>query len=69
MAVALTTSGYDDALTVESENWNEGGVPFQSYVLPWAVQSPIDEDIERRQGSLRSDFVDDVVEEVIGYIR
>lgn len=68
VAVALSTSGYDDAHPVGTDDWVEGGVPRQSYVLPWAVHSPQSEFVEHYQGRLTDEFVDSVVTELVSYV-
>lgn len=50
MAVALSTSGHDEAIPIPAEEWLDGGTPRQSYALPWAVHSPQTRFIEFRQG-------------------
>lgn len=68
VAVALTTSGYDDTLTVPEEAWVEGGTPTRSHVVPWAVHSPDHADVERRQGRLDGTFVERVIDALLTYV-
>lgn len=68
MAVALTTSGYDQALSISSDDWITGGVPYQSYALPWAVHSPQHQYIDQLLGRLTVEFVDRVVSALESYI-
>lgn len=69
MAVALSTSGHEAALPIDDDRWIEGGIPHQSYALPWAVHSPQRRYVEERVGRLEDGFVDRVVDELVGYVR
>lgn len=68
MAVALSTSGYDQALLIDSDDWVAGGVPYESYALPWAVHSPQHQYIDQQLGQLTTEFVDRVVTALDSYI-
>lgn len=68
MAVALSTSGYEATLPISDIDWIGGGTPYQSYVLPWAVNSPQNRFIEFRQGRLTGEYVQRVVSELVSYI-
>ena len=69
VAVAISTKQYDDSIALRSDVWDVGGVPEESFVSPWAVHSPRIEDLVAWQGRLTDEFVDDVIEEVISYLR
>ncbi len=69
VAVAISTKQYDDSIALTSEFWDVGGVPQESYVSPWAVHSPRIEDFVTWQGRLTDEFVDDVIDEVVSYLR
>jgi len=43
------------------ESWVRGGTPDKSRIVPWAVQSIDQEDIDFWQGCLDRDFVDQAV--------
>jgi len=58
MTVALTTSGHERALEIDSSIWVNGGLPQRSYALPWAVHAPRSEDIAETIGRLQQSFVD-----------
>ena len=45
IAVAVSTKKYDDSLALDSEVWDTGGVPRESFVSPWAIHSPRSEDL------------------------
>lgn len=69
MAVALSTSGHESALPIDDDHWIEGGVPYESYVLPWAVHSPQRRYVDERIGRLDGEFVERVVDELVSYLR
>lgn len=69
LAVAISTKEYEDSLALRSEVWNQGGVPRESFVSPWAVHSPRIEDLVAWQGRVPDEFVDTVVGEVETYLR
>jgi mRNA-degrading endonuclease toxin of MazEF toxin-antitoxin module len=69
LAVAITTKEYDRSLALETDVWEVGGVPRESFVSPWAVHSPRAEDLVAWQGQVTSEFVDTVVDEIETYLR
>lgn len=69
VTVALSTSGHAEALPIAETHWSEGGVPYESYVLPWAVHSPQREYVEERLGKLTESFVGRAVDVLFTYVR
>ena len=69
VAVAISTKQYDDSIALTSDVWDAGGVPQESFVSPWAVHSPRIEDLVAWQGRVTEKFVDDVIDEVVSYLR
>lgn len=69
VAVAITTKSYTPSIPLDDPVWEIGGVPEDSYVSPWAVHSPRDEDIDHWQGRVRSSFVDDVLDRLESLLR
>ncbi len=69
VAVAISTKQYDDSIALTSDVWDAGGVPQESFVSPWAVHSPRIEDLVAWQGRVTEKFVDDVITEVVLYLR
>lgn len=69
IAVAITTKQYADSIALDSDLWDVGGVPEESFVSPWAVHSPRIEDLVAWQGRVTDEFVESVVEDVIAYLR
>jgi hypothetical protein len=43
--VAISTKEYEDSLPLTADVWEVGGVPRKSFVSPWAVHSPREEDL------------------------
>lgn len=68
IAVAISTKEYADSLALSEEIWEVGGVPRESFVSPWAVHSPRQEDFVAWQGTLTEEFVQRVVERVESYL-
>jgi len=69
LAVAISTKQYEDSLSLESDVWEVGSVPHESFVSPWAVHSPRSEDLVAWQGRVTDEFVDAVVDEIETYLR
>lgn len=61
IAVAITTSPHDPALTIPEGAWDEGGLPRTSYVSPWALHSPRVEDVTERIGRFSPVFCESVL--------
>ena len=68
MTVALSTSGHEQARPIDPNDWIDGGLPRQSYALPWAVHSPRHRDVDRRLGRLATELADRVVESLGRYV-
>ena len=64
VAVAISTKEYDDSIPLQSDIWQTGGVPRESFVSPWAVHSPRLEDLIAWQGRVAEAFVDHVGETI-----
>lgn len=69
IAVAISTSEYDDSVPLDSDDWEVGGVPRESFVSPWAVHSPRVEDLVAWQGRVTDEFTEAVVDDVVSYLR
>ena len=54
-------SWMDDLIAVPETSWVRGGTPNGSRVVPWAVQSIDQEDVDLWQGRLESALVDRAV--------
>jgi len=62
IALTLTSKSWmDDLIEIPEKNWRRGGVPSESRIVPWGVQSIDHEDIDFWQGRLDSDLVDEAV--------
>ena len=69
VAAAVSTKAYDDSIALEPDVWEVGGVPRESFVSPWAIHSPRIEDIVAWQGRVTDELVDDVVDNLVTYLR
>jgi mRNA-degrading endonuclease toxin of MazEF toxin-antitoxin module len=69
VAVAISTQEYGDSIPLQSDVWETGGVPRESFVSPWAVHSPRIEDLVTWQGQVTEEFVDHVVDALATYLR
>jgi hypothetical protein len=79
IGLGVTTTPRLISHPLRDEYWTAGGTPKPSYVAPWAVHSPRQEDIQPPsnydeidnpwQGTLKQSFVDDVVDELGIYIQ
>lgn len=69
IAAAISTKQYDDSMPLESNLWEVGGTPRDSFVSPWAVHSPRSEDFVAWQGRLTETFVDEVIAVMESYLR
>jgi len=69
VAVAVSTSEYDDSLRLRDDVWETGGVPRDSFVSPWAVHSPRNEDLVAWQGRVTDAFVSTVVNSIEKYLQ
>lgn len=71
IAVTLTTkSWHDHTITLTDDNWEHGGMPRESAVVPWGIASPDHDDLnhERYQGTLTSTMVKQIASEITGYL-
>ncbi|AGB33343.1 hypothetical protein C488_17331 [Natrinema pellirubrum DSM 15624] len=69
IALSLTTrTWYDERLPLNEGDWDDGGAPRSSSIMPWSVNS-IDADlIERYQGRLGTDVVDEATTRLVEYV-
>ena len=51
----------DGLINIPGESWLHGGMPDESQIVPWGVQSIDYEDIDFWQGRLDSDLIDQAV--------
>jgi mRNA-degrading endonuclease toxin of MazEF toxin-antitoxin module len=62
ITLALTTKSWMDGLiNIPGESWLRGGMPDESRIVPWGVQSIDYENIDFWQGRLDSDLIDQAV--------
>ncbi|MDS0295479.1 type II toxin-antitoxin system PemK/MazF family toxin [Halogeometricum luteum] len=66
IALTLTTKSWiDGLLDVPAESWVYGGMPEESRIVPWGIQSISYEDIDFWQGRLRDGIVDEAVSRLV----
>ena len=65
----VNNNSHPFSIALDSDLWDVGGVPEESFVSPWAVHSPRIEDLVAWQGRVTDEFVESVVEDVIAYLR
>ena len=69
VAVTLTTrTWYDETISLDEDDFVEGGVPEESSIVPWGVVSPAHEDIVDWFGRTTPETVDRTVEQLVGYL-
>lgn len=68
IAVSLSTTPHEPAIAIADENWDTGGLPEASVVLPWSLHSPRTEDITDRAGRLSDSFCGEVLESIAEYL-
>ena len=62
IALTLTTKSWLEGLVeIPEEMWLDGGMPAESRIVPWGVQSIHRDDIEHWQGRLIDAVVDEAV--------
>lgn len=62
IALTLTTRSWLDGLVeIPADAWLRGGTPEPSRVVPWGVQSLHATDVDRWQGTIEQDIVEDAV--------
>lgn len=69
VAITLTTrTWYDGTVPLADGDFVEGGVPRDSFVVPWGVVSPAHSDISDWFGRVEQEIVDETVTELAGYL-
>lgn len=70
VALTLTTRTWmDGLLEIGPDAWIRGGVPEDSRIVPWGVQSIDREDIDYWQGRLEQTVVDGAVAALVEYLQ
>ena len=69
LAVAISTKQYEHSIALDSDVWDVGGVPRDSYISPWAVHSPRVDNLVAWQGRVTTEFVDIVIDELQRYLK
>lgn len=70
IAVTLTTrTWYDETIPITGEDFLDGGLPKQSYLVPWGVVSLPHDDILDWFGRVESTPLDETVDQLVDYLR
>lgn len=69
IVLTLTTKRWhDDFIEIPDQGWVDGGAPRDSRIVPWGVQSIGREDIDRWQGRLEDELVDEAIDFLVEYL-
>jgi mRNA-degrading endonuclease toxin of MazEF toxin-antitoxin module len=68
IAAVVTTTDREKAIPLETDAFEEGSLPRQSYVSPWNPVTLKEYQIDKRVATLSETIVDDVVAELHTYI-
>lgn len=68
IGISLTTTPHDPAIAIPDDAWIDGGLPEESFVLPWALHSPRVEDITDRSGVLSPAFCETVLADARAFL-
>jgi len=68
IVATLTTTGREEALSIESDDWIVGEPTRQSYVSPWTVSTLKHDDVTQPQGQVTEPFVRRAVDELGRYL-
>ena len=70
IALTLTTKSWlNDLIEIPEESWIRGGMPDDSRIVPWGVQSVNRDDIDFWQGRLDAELVDVAVTALVKELR
>lgn len=79
IGVTVTTTEHLVAHPLEDRNWETGGTPEQSYILPLSIHTPRAANIQPPpgyeniddpwQGRLTADFMENIIEEIVWTLR
>lgn len=69
IALGLTTrTWYDETIPISDGDFVDGGLPKESFIIPWGVSSPQQEDINTYLGRFPSEVVDTAVDAMLEYV-
>lgn len=70
IALSLTTRAWlADLLEIDDDTWVHGGTPFESRIVPWAIQSIDHADIDVWQGRVVEEVVTTAIDSFVEYLR
>lgn len=64
VALGMTTTARQRAISVEPADWTDGGLSKSGYVSPWYAMTLKHDEISHRVGTLEADTVDQAVAEL-----
>lgn len=67
IALAMTTMRHSGAIPVTDSKWERGGSDRDAYISPWYVTTIKHRDLDRQQGVLAEDVVEEAVSELHRY--
>lgn len=69
IGIALTTrTWYDETILLSDEDFVDGGLPKESFIIPWSISSPQKEEIKTYLGRLSTPVVREAVNAMSGYV-
>lgn len=70
IALTLTTKTWMNGLIeLDDQDWSHGGMPKDSRIVPWSVQSLDQDDLDYWQGRLETRLVAEAIDALIEYLR
>lgn len=64
-----TRTWYEERIPLDDGDWENGGAPESSSIMPWSVNSVKHRWIEFRQGTLSEDVVEGAVDQFVQYVK
>ena len=68
LVVLVTTTERDEAIPLPPEKFKEGRLPKESFVSPWIVTTLKNSMIDREIGTLKTETIKNIAEEVSKYM-
>lgn len=69
IALTLTTrTWYEETIPIADEDFVDGHLPKESFIVPWGISSPQRADIRTYLGRLSTERVDSAVEKSLKYV-
>lgn len=68
IGVPLSSDEQEQAIPIQPENWERGGLDEVSFALPWRIQTVQHNAIEQGIGALSDELVDEIAAAVQSYL-